>query len=242
MARATAPARARRAQVVVLGDFGRSPRMQYHALSLADQAGFEVDVVAYEGSRPRGEVATHPRIHLRLIPTPAWLAARLPRVLALALRVLLQLVQLCVLMTVRLPRPDVVLLQTPPCVPSFAVCRVVSAASRRAFHHRLAQLRVHPHGTPARRTTPPRRHRARYEAFAGRLAGCAHASPTPCAMARRRVGHTRRGDLRDRPPAFFARTSLEDAHELFARLGPALDACPTAKPDDPGSFAAAARA
>ena len=45
--------------------------------------------------------------------------------------------------------------------------------------------------------------------------------------------------LRDRPPAFFARTSLEDAHELFARLGPALDACPTARPDDPGSFAAA---
>jgi beta-1,4-mannosyltransferase len=27
----------RRAQVVVMGDFGRSPRMQYHALSLAQQ-------------------------------------------------------------------------------------------------------------------------------------------------------------------------------------------------------------
>ena len=45
-----------RAQVVVLGDFGRSPRMQYHALSLADQAEMEVDVVAYEGSKPRDEV------------------------------------------------------------------------------------------------------------------------------------------------------------------------------------------
>ena len=34
--------------VVVLGDFGRSPRMQYHALSLA--AVFpRVDVVAYQG-------------------------------------------------------------------------------------------------------------------------------------------------------------------------------------------------
>ena len=34
--------------VVVLGDLGRSPRMQYHSLSLAD-AGFMVDVVGYGG-------------------------------------------------------------------------------------------------------------------------------------------------------------------------------------------------
>uniref|UniRef100_A0A2N9J0C9 Glycosyl transferase family 1 domain-containing protein n=1 Tax=Fagus sylvatica TaxID=28930 RepID=A0A2N9J0C9_FAGSY len=36
-----------RACVVVLGDLGRSPRMQYHALSLARQASLEVDIVAY---------------------------------------------------------------------------------------------------------------------------------------------------------------------------------------------------
>lgn len=34
--------------LVVLGDIGRSPRMQYHALSLA-QHGFEVDLVGYRG-------------------------------------------------------------------------------------------------------------------------------------------------------------------------------------------------
>ena len=60
----------RRVQVVVLGDFGRSPRMQYHALSLADQASLEVDVVAYTGSTPREEIVTHPHIHLRLIAPP----------------------------------------------------------------------------------------------------------------------------------------------------------------------------
>ncbi|GFZ12353.1 UDP-Glycosyltransferase superfamily protein [Actinidia rufa] len=36
-----------RVAVVVLGDIGRSPRMQYHALSLARQASLEVDIVAY---------------------------------------------------------------------------------------------------------------------------------------------------------------------------------------------------
>lgn len=37
-----------RVQVVVLGDAGRSPRMQYHSLSLVDY-GISVDLVGYEG-------------------------------------------------------------------------------------------------------------------------------------------------------------------------------------------------
>jgi len=35
-------------QVVVLGDIGRSPRMQYHAISLA-KIGARVDLVGFEG-------------------------------------------------------------------------------------------------------------------------------------------------------------------------------------------------
>ena len=37
-----------RACIIVLGDIGRSPRMQYHALSLA-KTGFDVDIVGYGG-------------------------------------------------------------------------------------------------------------------------------------------------------------------------------------------------
>lgn len=37
---------------MVLGDIGRSPRMQYHALSLARQASLQVDIVAYGGTSP----------------------------------------------------------------------------------------------------------------------------------------------------------------------------------------------
>lgn len=36
-------------QVVVMGDIGRSPRMQYHALSLVD-AGCQVDLIGYTGT------------------------------------------------------------------------------------------------------------------------------------------------------------------------------------------------
>lgn len=36
--------------VVVLGDFGRSPRMQFHSASLS-KSGFFVHVIAYAGER-----------------------------------------------------------------------------------------------------------------------------------------------------------------------------------------------
>lgn len=39
-----------RVQVVVLGDIGRSPRIQYHALSIAKHGGF-VDLIGYKGKR-----------------------------------------------------------------------------------------------------------------------------------------------------------------------------------------------
>lgn len=42
------PAKVDSAVVVVLGDFGRSPRMMYHADSLR-RKGWEVGVVAYDG-------------------------------------------------------------------------------------------------------------------------------------------------------------------------------------------------
>lgn len=37
------------AQVLVLGDIGRSPRMQYHALSIARNGG-QVDIIGYCGN------------------------------------------------------------------------------------------------------------------------------------------------------------------------------------------------
>lgn len=39
-------------QVVVLGDLGRSPRMQYHALSIAKHGGL-VQLIGYKGTSSR---------------------------------------------------------------------------------------------------------------------------------------------------------------------------------------------
>ena len=51
--------------VVVLGDVGRSPRMQYHALSFAD-AGFRVDLIGLSGKRTR----IAPRIQINDVTCP----------------------------------------------------------------------------------------------------------------------------------------------------------------------------
>lgn len=42
----------RTTQVVVLGDIGRSPRMQYHAISIAKHGG-RVFLIGYKGTRRR---------------------------------------------------------------------------------------------------------------------------------------------------------------------------------------------
>lgn len=56
--------------IIVLGDLGRSPRMQYHALSFAKE-GFTVDIIGYPGSLPLREIRENPCIHIYyLYPFP----------------------------------------------------------------------------------------------------------------------------------------------------------------------------
>ncbi|KAL5988240.1 hypothetical protein ACLOJK_036003 [Asimina triloba] len=104
-----------RAAVVVLGDLGRSPRMQYHALSLARQvipALLEVDVVAYEGTDPHGAVLQNPSIHLhRMKPIVAKGFPRLLYLLVLPIKALVQFLTMLWLLCVRIPPPDVFIVQ-----------------------------------------------------------------------------------------------------------------------------------
>lgn len=56
--------------VLVLGDIGRSPRMQYHAASFARE-GFTVDVIGYPGSPPTKEIRENARVRIYYLrPSP----------------------------------------------------------------------------------------------------------------------------------------------------------------------------
>ncbi|EEQ87346.1 beta-1,4-mannosyltransferase [Blastomyces dermatitidis ER-3] len=56
-------------QIVVLGDIGRSPRMQYHALSFAKHGGI-VSVIGYAGSNVHPDLAEHPRVSIIPLASP----------------------------------------------------------------------------------------------------------------------------------------------------------------------------
>ncbi len=121
--------RSRRVAVVVLGDFGRSPRMQYHALALAE-SGIDVDVVAYDGTAAFPTVRAHPRIHPHLISSsPSRQQDGLPSALLaawMAVRVGKQSLQLLWMLALRLPKPDFILVQNPPAIPTLLIALIAA--------------------------------------------------------------------------------------------------------------------
>ncbi|XP_061340419.1 UDP-glycosyltransferase TURAN-like, partial [Gastrolobium bilobum] len=103
-----------RACVVVLGDIGRSPRMQYHALSLAKQASLKVDIVAYGGSEPHAALRDNPSIDFYIMKQ--WPTARqsLPKILQpimLLLKPLVQFFMLLWFLCVKISSPDIFIVQ-----------------------------------------------------------------------------------------------------------------------------------
>jgi hypothetical protein len=101
--------------VVVLGDVGRSPRMQYHCASLAAHPRVGgVSLVGYAGERCVDAVEADPRITQYLLGSPF---ARLPRSLFLLwapLKVVYQVAQLLWTLLVAIPTPSAILVQNPP--------------------------------------------------------------------------------------------------------------------------------
>ncbi|KAG4181774.1 hypothetical protein ERO13_A09G004700v2 [Gossypium hirsutum] len=113
-----------RACVVVLGDLGRSPRMQYHALSLARQASLEVDIVAYGGSEPHSAVIENESIHIHtMILYP----------LMLLLKPIIQFVILLWFLCFKVPPPDAFIVQNPPSVPTLVAVKWASSMRKLAF-------------------------------------------------------------------------------------------------------------
>jgi beta-1,4-mannosyltransferase len=210
-----------RVAVVVLGDLGRSPRMLYHALALADGVG-DVDLVGYVETALDGAVASHPRIRVHTLSTPARRGPGPLFVLHGALRVVRQAITLLRLLLGRVERPDVLLVQNPPAVPTLLVA-LIAARARRArlivdwhnFGWAMLALRLgarHPVVRLARG----------HEHAIGRRAD-AHLCVSR-AMAAELAAHGIAGAvvLHDLPAERFAPTPEPLRHALLARLAGAL--------------------
>lgn len=105
--------------VVVLGDIGHSPRMQYHVKSLL-QHNYLVDLIGYVESEPIKElITTDTSIIIHKLSQPPEL--KCPRIIKYAFKFLWQSL-LLLLALFKIRRPNYLLIQNPPAVPALLVC------------------------------------------------------------------------------------------------------------------------
>ncbi|CAN0862230.1 UDP-glycosyltransferase TURAN [Linum grandiflorum] len=213
-----------RACVVVLGDIGRSPRMQYHALSLANQANFEVDIVGYGGSRSFITELNFPWFFYHLydlyMQKPILLQG-LPKVfkpLVLLVKPLIQLVMLLWFLCIKIERPDIFLVQNPPSVPTLMAVKWASWLRNSAFI-----IDWHNFGYTLMALSVGRNSRfvAVYRWFEQRFGKMANGALCVTKAMQHELAQNwgiNATVLYDKPPEFFHPTPLEDKHKLFCRL------------------------
>ncbi|CAH0487796.1 unnamed protein product [Peronospora farinosa] len=216
----------RHAVVMVLGDVGRSPRMQYHALSLARMSpNLRVTLLGYAGERCVLDVSRQANINL-LTFTPR--LQRLPRKLFLLLapiKVILQLLQLLYLLLVTVGSVDLVLLQNPPTIPTFVVvwlgCRLKGAKFVIDWHNLGYSLLALSLGSEHVLVKIAKW----VERVFGRKADANLCVTYAMQAWLRETWKIEATVLHDKPPHFFKPTSLYTQHELFARVGDQLEHC-----------------
>ncbi|XP_022948160.1 UDP-glycosyltransferase TURAN isoform X1 [Cucurbita moschata] len=211
----------RRACVVVLGDLGRSPRMQYQALSLARQANLEVDIVAYGGSQPHSALLEHKSIHVHTMTQwPKFLQNLLWifRPVTLLLKPLIQFLMLLWFLIVRIHSPAFFIVQNPPSVPTLIAVKWASILKRSAFiidwhnfGHTLLALSL------GRNSSFVAVYRWIEKHF-GKMADGSF-----CVTKAMQHELAENWDIKatvfyDQPPEFFHVASLQEKHELFCRL------------------------
>ncbi|KAF2436208.1 putative beta-1,4-mannosyltransferase [Tothia fuscella] len=114
-------------QIVVLGDIGRSPRMQYHALSIAKHGG-RVDIIGYQESDILPEILETPLINIIPIsPAPKVFQTsnNLLFLLVAPLKVLWQICSLYYVLGYCTKPAKWMLVQNPPSIPTLAISRII---------------------------------------------------------------------------------------------------------------------
>ncbi|KAL2410539.1 Chitobiosyldiphosphodolichol beta-mannosyltransferase [Exophiala dermatitidis] len=113
--------------VVVLGDIGRSPRMQYHAFSIAKHGG-HVQLIGYRETDPLPELLAHPNVTiLSLRPAPHWLQTSNKHLFLLSapIKVLLQAWTLWQNLGYSASASKWMLVQNPPSIPTLLIVSII---------------------------------------------------------------------------------------------------------------------
>ncbi|KAF2799931.1 glycosyltransferase family 33 protein [Melanomma pulvis-pyrius CBS 109.77] len=225
----------RTVQVVVLGDIGRSPRMQYHAISIAKHGG-RVYLIGYEDSEIHPKILSNPLIKIvPLVPAPSSLrsSSKLLFPVLAPLKALWQARSLYRALCYRTEPARWMLVQNPPSIPTLAIATIVCFIRNTSlvidwhnFGYSILALKLGPNH-------PLVKISALYENVFSRIASN-HFTVTN-AMAR--VLKSQYGvtalPLHDRPAALFRPISSQERAGFLARLPEtaqyAQDLSPSAK-------------
>lgn len=214
--------------VVVLGDIGRSPRMQYHALSIAAKGGRAV-IVGYVDSDVHPDIQANRLISVLPIPTfPKYLQTgnKLLFLLTAPLKVLHQIWSLYYALGYKTAPAKWMLVQNPPSIPTLAVAQFLCIFRKTRlvidwhnFGYSILALRLG-------NTHPLVRISEWYEGF---FSARAHAHFTVThAMARvlKSKWSLNAAALHDRPPKHFQPLSQNERFAFLHRLPEAAQYAP----------------
>ncbi|KAK4442971.1 glycosyl transferases group 1-domain-containing protein [Podospora aff. communis PSN243] len=212
------------AHVLVLGDIGRSPRMTYHALSIAKHGG-KVNLIGYLETSPHPDIVNNLNITITPIAAPPRKPDSLPFLLFAPWKVLYQVYHLFFLLAYRLEPAQWILVQNPPSIPTLAIAALICQ-----LRNSKLMIDWHNYGWSILASTRGSNHplvrvSKLYECLFGRL-GSFHLTVTH-AMARqlRRAPYSIKREMlpvHDRPAAIFRPVTSSSAREsILHRVLPA---------------------
>ncbi|XP_008214312.2 chitobiosyldiphosphodolichol beta-mannosyltransferase isoform X2 [Nasonia vitripennis] len=207
--------------IVVLGDIGRSPRMQYHATSFTRE-GYAVEIVGYPGSPPLQELQDHANVKIHYLRNPPNLNNQLTRLLSYAVKVVWQSLNLSYVLFFKC-NSSFLLIQNPPAIPTIPVCwfycyarRVEFAIDWHNYAHTIMALSLGQNHRLVKLATF-------IESFFG--AKARHNFCVTKAMQEdlEKKWKIQAKVLYDRPPEEFHPISIEEKHELLLKLSKDYD-------------------
>lgn len=207
-------------QVVVLGDIGRSPRMQYHALSIASCGG-QVDLVGYVESDVHPDIQASRFVNVVPIrPFPERLRSKgeFGFLITAPFKVTWQICSLYYALAYRSKACKWMLVQNPPSIPTLAIAQLVCFCRNTRlvidwhnFGYSILALRLGPNH-------PLVRLAEWYEEYFSRGATAHFCVTNAMAKVLKRKWDITASPLHDRPPKHFQPLSTEQRSKTLHRL------------------------
>lgn len=205
--------------VIVLGDIGRSPRMQYHVKSLSENE-FSVDFIGYVHTPPLEDIRNSPNVRIHeLNPFPE---LELPSILKYIFKTVWQTLGLLITL-ISIRKPKFILCQNPPAIPAIIVAYFycLFARSKLIIDWHNYTYSILALESPNSLIVSFAK---KIEAYFG-----AKAADNFCVTKSMKVDLQTRWNVRatvlyDRPPQQFQSISLQEKHNLLLRLGETISA------------------